>query len=232
MIVVGINKFKGRQCHQLRTAQVQRTVNFGNDYRQILTSTSFRPSTNIGAIVGGVVAAVIVLVLGVVLLWYFRYRGRGISQSRPLVQPYDPNSTGSGAHPDLRMATVQRAVSSRFYGSSDTAGQVTYNSSQIGRTPVPQRSVSSHKSIYDPAGSGPNPPRTSSTSYYAPTTPGRPPSSFHSHAVADGEPVEAGLMSRAMLTRDALPLYGPGGVQRDEGAPPLPGQWVFIYPAL
>ena len=204
--------------------QVQRTVNFGNLYHQILTSTSFRPNTNIGAIVGGVVVGVIVLVLGVVLLWYFRYRNREVSQSKLLIQPYGPNSTESGAYPDLRTATVQGAVSSRFYGSSDTAGQVTYKSSQTGRTPVSQQAVSSHKAIYDSARSGSKPPRTSPASYYNPTTPGSLPSSFHCKAVADDEPVEAGLMSREMLAKGALPLYGPGGVQRGEGAPPLLAQ--------
>ena len=171
--------------------QVQRTVNFMSSYRQSLTSTSSRPNLNTGAIVGGVVAAVIVLVLGVVFLWYFKYRRQENSKRRrPPIHPYDPNSTGSGAHPDLQMAAVQGALPLRFYGTSDTAGQVAHKSTQIGRTPVPQQMVSSHKPVY----------------------PGALPSSFHSNAVADDEPVEAGLMSTEMSTSGALPLYGLGGV--------------------
>ena len=50
------------------------------------------------------------------------------------------------------------------------------------------------------------------------TTPDPLPTSFYSSAELDGEPVEAGQMS----TRSGLPLYSPGGIQRDEGAPPLP----------
>ena len=166
------------------------------------TSTS---SGHIGAIAGGVVAAVIVLVLGVVLLWYFKYRSWEISRrSRPPTQPYDHNSTGSGAHPDLRMVTVRGALVSRFYGSSGTVGHVAHKSQQTGRTPVPQQAVPSHKPFYP--------------------TPGTVPSSFQSNAVADDELVEAGLMSMEMSTSSVLPLHGPGGVQRDEGTPPLPGQ--------
>jgi len=56
------------------------------------------------------------------------------------------------------------------------------------------------------------------------TSPGPLSSSFHSNAAADSEPVEAGLMSRHMSTRSALPLYSPGGFQHDEKAPPLPGR--------
>ena len=183
--------------------QVQRTVNFMSSYRQFLTtSTSSRPNPNTRAIAGGVVAAVIVLVLGVVLLWYFKYRGRETSQrSGPLIHPYDPNCTGSGTHPDPRMATVQGALPSRFYDSSDTMGQVAHNSQQTGRTLVPQQAVSSHKPVHP--------------------TPGVLPSSSHGNAVAGDEPVEVGLMSREMLTSSRLPFYDPGGVQRDEGVPPL-----------
>ena len=156
-------------------------------------------NTNIGAIVGGVVAA-IALVFGVVLLWYFKYHSQEISQRRtPPIQPYDP--TGSGAHPDLRMATVPGTLPSRFYGSSGTVGQVDHKSQQTGLTPVPQQAVSSHKPVYP--------------------TPGRLPSGFHRNV---DEPVEAGLMSREISTRVALAHYGPGGVQRDDGAPPQPGQ--------
>ena len=176
-----------------------------NPHCQILTSISSRHYKNIGAIVGGAVAAVIVLVLGILLLWYFKYRSREISQRRgPLIQPYDPNSMGSGAHRGLRMATVQGALLSRFYGSSDTMGQVAHKSQQIGRTPVPQQAVSSHKPVYP--------------------TPGVLPSSFRSNAVADDEPVEAGLMSMEMSTSGGLPFYVPVGVQREEGVPPLPVQ--------
>ena len=149
--------------------------------------------------------AAIALVLGVVLLWYFKYRSREISQrGGPPIQPYDPNSTGSGAHTDLRMATVQGALPSRFYGSSGTVGQVAYKSQRTGRTPVPQQAGPIHKPVYP--------------------TPGALPSILHSNAVAADETVEAGLMSRELSTNGARPLYGPGGVQRDEGAPPLPGQ--------
>ena len=156
-------------------------------------------------IVGGVVAAVIVLVLGVVLLWYSKYGSWKISQrSRPPIHPYDPNSTGSGAHPDLRMATVQGALLSGFYGSSGTVSHIAHKSQHAGRTPVAQQAVSSRKPVYP--------------------TPSPLPASFHSDAVADGEPVEAGLMSKEVSTTGALPLYGPGGVQHNEGVPPLPRQ--------
>ena len=47
--------------------------------------------------------------------------------------------------------------------------------------------------------------------------PGALPSSFQSNAVADNEPVEAGLMLSEMSTRGGLPIYGRGGVQHDEG---------------
>lgn len=57
-----------------------------------------------------------------------------------------------------------------------------------------------------------------------PTIPGRPPSSFYSKGVADGEPVEAGLMSRQMSTRSVPPLYSPGGFRLDEEPPPLPAK--------
>ena len=167
--------------------QVQRTVIFVSPYRQILTSTSSRPNTNIGAIVGGVVAA-IVLMLGAGFLWYFKYRS-------------EPISPESGAYPDPWTATAQGALPSGFYGTSDTAGQVAYNYTQTSRTPVSQQAVSVHKAIYDPAS---NPPGTSRAPFG--------PSSFHSNAVADDEPVEAGLMSREMPASGALPLYGHGGV--------------------
>ena len=90
------------------------------------------------------------------------------------------------------MVTVQGALPSRLYGTSDTAGQVAYKSTQTGRTPVPQQAVPGHKTVY-PA-------------------PGALPSSFYSNAFANDEPVEAGLMSTEMSTSGALPLYGPGAV--------------------
>ena len=248
---------------------VQRTVDFVNLYRQILTNTS-RSNTNIGAIVGGVVAGV-VLVLGVVLLWYFKYRNRENSpRSKPPILTSELNYPGSAPYHDPWTVAVQGAFPSPFYGPSDTVGQVAYNPVQTGRTQVPQQAVTGYKAIYDPAGSGPNPSGTphapsdtltSSTtppyssananfngtssspdaqrefrvndksshgwSRYAvqnPTTPGPLPNSFYSNAVADGEPVEAGLMSKRMSTKSALPFDSPGGVRRDEGAPPLPGQ--------
>ena len=169
------------------------------------TSTSSRPNTNIAAIVGGIVAAAIASVLGVVLLWCLKYRSRKISQRRrPPIQSYDPDSTESGAHPDLRVAIVQGALPSRFFGSSGTVGHVARKSQHTGRAPVPQQAVSIHE---------PGCP-----------IPGVLLSGFHSNPVADDEPVEAGLMSREISTSDALPLHGPGGVQRDEEAPPQPGQ--------
>ena len=181
--------------------------NFVGSYRQILTSTS-RPSTNIGAIVGGVVAA-IVLMLGAGFLWYSKYRHRESPRSRPPILDSGPISPS--AYPDPWTATVQGALPSRFYGTSDTAGQVAYKYKQISRTSVSQQAVSNHKGIYDPARSGSTPPGTSR----APL--GR--SSSNSKVVADNEPVEAGLMSRETPTSGALPLNGHGGVQRAQGAP-------------
>lgn len=55
-----------------------------------------------------------------------------------------------------------------------------------------------------------------------PTTPGALPGGFYSKAMADGEPVEAGLMSRHLSTRSLPPLYSPGGFRPDETAPPVP----------
>lgn len=231
----------------------------------VVTAIS-RSKTNIGAIVGGVVTPVVVLVLGVVLIWYFKHRRREASRrGRPPILASGPNSPSSGAYPDLRIATGQGVLSSHFYAPSDVASQVAYKYPQTGRTPEPQQMAFSHKAIYDPNRSGPNlsgtshapsdslssstiPPNPpagtnlSSTasgpdaqrvneksSYGWPrytvqnvNTPGPLPNSFYSNAEADGEPVEAGLMSRQMSTRSALPLYSHGGIQRDERPPPLP----------
>jgi hypothetical protein len=248
--------------------QVQRTVNFVNSYHKILTSIASRPNTNIGAIVGGVVAAVIVLGLGAVLLWYFRRRKREITRrGRPPILASELNSPASGAPPDLQMAT---AFPSPFYAPSDTANPVPYIPQQTGRTPAQKQAVSTRKTFYDSARSGSAPSGTS----YAPSdfltssslpqippananfdsspsnpdaqrdsrvneksshgwsqytvqnlaTPGPLPRSFYSNTAADGEPVEAGQMSRQMSTRSALPLYSPRGFQHDEVVPPLPGQ--------
>lgn len=58
---------------------------FVNVCYQIMTSAS-RPSTNTGPIIGGVVAALAVLVLGAVIIWYFlrRRRRSRASQRRAL----------------------------------------------------------------------------------------------------------------------------------------------------
>ena len=174
-------------------------VIFLSSDRQILTSTS-RPSPNIGAIVGGVVAA-IVLMLGAGFFWYFKSRHRESPQSRPPILDSEPISPS--AYPDAWTGTAQGTLPSRFYGTSDTAGQVAHNYKQTSRTPVSQQAVSDHEAIH-PAKSGSNPLGTTRVPLG--------PSSFHSNAVADDEPVEAGLMSREMSTSGALPLYGPGGV--------------------
>lgn len=212
-------------------------------------------------------AAVVVLVLCVVLIWYFKHRRREVSR-RPPVLASGPNSPTSGAYPDLGRATAQGALSSHFYAPSDVMSQLALKSPQTGQPPETQQVVFSHNAIYDPNRSrsnssgtshipsdtisssatpqkppaGPNLSNTPSgpgaqrdsrvnekSSYGRPryqvqnaTTPGPLPSSFYSKAVADGEPVEAGLMSRQMSTRSVPPLYSPGGIQRDEDAPPLP----------
>ena len=145
--------------------------------------------------------AAIVLMLGAGFLWHFKYRHRESPQSRPPILDSEPIS--SGVYPDPWTATAQEAIPSRFYGTSDTAGQVAHNYKQISRTPVSQQAVSGHRAIFS-AKSGSNPPGVSR----APLGP----SGFQSNAVAEDEPVEAGLMSREMSTSGTLPLYCPGGV--------------------
>ena len=133
--------------------------------------------------------------LGAGFLWYFKYRSRGI--------PRIARGADLRAYPDLWIATVQGALPSRFYGSSDTADQVAHKSTQIGRTPVPQQAVPSRKLAYPTLGGLPSCPQS-----------------------ADDEPVEAGLMLREMSTSGTLPLYGPGGVRHNEAVPPQAGQYI------
>ena len=60
---------------------------------------------------------------------------------------------------------------------------------------------------------------------------GVPPSGFYTSSVANlihaqipDEPVEEGVMSRQASMRTTLPPYSPGGFEREEDAPPLPGR--------
>lgn len=226
-------------------------------------------------------AAVVFLVLGGVLLWYFKHRSRENSRrGRPPVLASGPNSPTLGAHSDPRMsaaANAQGALSSHFYAPSHVASQVAYMSPQTGRPSAPQKLVSNNSATYGSAGSGSNPSEashnpsatlTSSTipqspswvtnlsstpagpgaqqgsrineksphgwpryTVQNPTTPTPLPSGVYSSAMSGdfqtqipNEPVEQGLMSRHISTRSTLPPYSPGGLQRDESMPPLPGR--------
>jgi hypothetical protein len=137
-----------------------------------VTSISSRPSTNIGAIVGGIVAGVIVLVLGVVLLWYFKRRRREISRRRrPPILGSGPNSPVSGTHE----TTERGPFSSHFYAPSTIASQVTHNFSQTGQTPTQQ--FNNKAAIYNSAGSGSNSsgvPHTPSATHTSSTIPQSP----------------------------------------------------------
>lgn len=101
---------------------------FVNACYQLMTSAS-RPSTKTGPIIGGVVAALAILVLGAVIIWFFlkRRRRRQASQRRalPILESEDikaiPPSRflSPGAQSTSIAGTTQVPISSHFYAWRD-----------------------------------------------------------------------------------------------------------------
>ena len=90
--------------------QVQRTVNFVNTHRQILTGISPRPNASIGAIIGGVTAAGLVLLLGAVFIWYLHKRRRSYQVSLRSALPF-LTSEGNGPPPPKYFPLSARPMS-------------------------------------------------------------------------------------------------------------------------
>ena len=111
-------------------------------YKSLICNASFRPTT-IGAIIGGVVAALIVLVLAVMLVWYLKHRSRETSRRRRLsIMTSEAGVPALGAQPRLRMSiatTTQGLPSSHFYAPS-----LSYQPPQTGRTLAPEPSIPSY----------------------------------------------------------------------------------------
>jgi len=87
------------------------------------TFASSRPSTNLGPIIGGVVAAILVLVLSAALIWYLQKRRRSrqmlLKSVVPFLKPEDnasppPNYLAFNAQPMFVEPITQVSLSRTF----------------------------------------------------------------------------------------------------------------------
>jgi hypothetical protein len=107
-------------------------------------------SQNLGPIIGGVVGAVFVLVLGAVLVCYFLKR-RSIRNSLRSNDLSSPHFLPPSAQPELHVFTTQGPLSSQFDAPSDTTSHGFSKYSQTGLTVTPHHSTTSHTAIYTSA---------------------------------------------------------------------------------
>lgn len=175
-------------------------------------------------------AAVVVLVLGVVVIWYLKHRSREASRrGRISILGSEGYSPPPGVQPDRRTlmaANTQGLPSSHYYAPS---------ASLTSSTVSPSSSATNNPSGV-PSGAGAGAPQGARVNeksplgmprnaVQSPNTAGPPPSSLDSTVVVnDVQPVEEWMVSRQTSMRSALPPYSPRGYQHNDHAPPLPGQ--------
>ena len=235
-----IDGLVGRQHPQLKVARAQRMLIFVNTHHQTLTKVSSRHSNNLGPIIGGIMAAVIVLALGAVLVWFFLKRRRTNQASRrnrlPVLESMDdalppPQYLPPDARPALRTsneATMQGPLSSHFYGPSDLTSQVPSKYRETSQPFAPQRSAPSPTTTQTSFVSGSNPSgvsliraRAPSTSLSSTTTPSSPGMSNLSSLPSLPEDHQVPLVNEKL----ALGIMAPSSVQSPPTGGPPPSRF-------
>jgi hypothetical protein len=181
------------------------------------------PSTKIGAIIG-VVAGVILLIIGTGLVWYcLKRRGGRKTQRRDTLLLMDPDDNAplpsQPLQPDLQMsmaATLQEPFLSPFdTPPHKTVPLIPLAVANLPSSPEadPAPGVIANSSFERPRAQGPS-------------RVGAPSNSLYSHAVAGRIqaqiPVEENWLSRQTSMRSTLPPYSPGVFRYDEASPSLP----------